>query len=299
VRHKAEPPLSRLRVLSMVRLTVLSRPPAPKLGYLVFDPINARGPLLPGKLCVPVSMEKMRNALPLLVSVDSMQDGEREAINQMAMSELREEYPPYLCSWFGSEVSLDEVSGHMAQCLHVRSGHDSVYWRWFDPRVFVVAAHVMDEDQIDSLLGPIDEWHFPWLGEWWCLARSGTVPMITAQIRAVPREDQWHMLTCSARITTVIGRIRTSDLAPESKLSLLAKTIELFEEAQSVYRIQKQDDQIDFATYGLRFGHHFFTHHRLVDVWGDFASGVICWSEFISHLSDDVLRQLEARERGQ
>lgn len=280
----------------MALLRALSDPPAINRGYLVFDPLNARGSLPPGQPCVPIFMEKMRGALPLLVSVESMQENQ-QVINQMAASELSEEYPPYLCSWFDSEVSLDEVSCHMAQCLHVRSDHGSLYWRWFDPRVLIAATSVMDKDQIDALLGPIDEWHFPWLGEWWCLLRSHEVPVATSHTKAMPREDQWRVLASSARITTVVGRLETSGLSSESKLSLLAKVIERIEEAESVYHIQNHDDQIDFATYALRFGHHFFTHHRLANVWRDFSSGAICWPEFMSHLSDDVLRQLEARQR--
>lgn len=181
-------------------------------GFLLVEPATlVHTPKLAAlamRACTPRVLAHREELMPRLIDLGALDPDEQLIATEHWQAEVSVERPPVVCGWIDSAVDADALVGHIA---HYLIGPDvngkPVFWRYYDPRVFVLALAVFSAEQQRALLGPIQAWRFPWASHVWSVAGPGVESNPTDQPLGWPRSDQW-------------SRINRSDAAEQVRLRL-------------------------------------------------------------------------------
>ncbi|WBS02753.1 DUF4123 domain-containing protein [Pseudoduganella sp. SL102] len=265
--------------------------------FLLIDPVNiqATGPhaILAGQACVPPGLDKLYSVMPQLTDIRTLSVEQRESLSRELGNDLSQQFPPRICAAIKSSASIKEVSQHLTRFMTRNDPTiGKVIWRFYDPRVFSVAAQIYDDEELCALLGPIKEWYFPLLGRIWCTQPTGE-PNLSAYELGWPSAKHWDVLRYTDRIshalTHVIDTIKSSDDA----LKLARDAIRYLGEAIVDLKIKDVFYQKEFLRYCLRYGNNFRRHYKLISFWSGLRDGTSSWCEIENFLSPADVEAME------
>jgi hypothetical protein len=275
-------------------------------GYLLIDPLNIDpdrfDATLPTLRCTPPSLANADALTPRLVDLAALSPEQLASVRRMIAEENLDLVPPVLCAWLGSTLPIEALARHIARFL---VGPDAdgrqVMWRYYDPRVFSLAARILSDEQRRMLVGAVDLWRFPWCGRWWSVEGPGQVVQpLDSGMAAWPTPEQWSRLNQSALITRVLREL--PDIRPPfSDAQCLRYQSEIglsLIHARQELDLKDNDDLTQYALACARYGDRFRRHPKLATAWSALARGEIGWPTLRDMLSDDEYRTLEIQTTG-
>lgn len=232
---------------------------APDTGYVLVEPSNLPEEIyevLPAMhACVPSFMWATEALMPRLLRLDTLSVTQREVVSELLLREASEQYPPAICGWLQSEASIGELATCVARLIHGQ-GPDGkhVIWRYYDPRVFVLTAHLFSDEQRHVLLGVIDSWTFPWRGQWWRTQRARPfVPTTDDLDIGWPTTPQWELLVRSELFCRVHTRLHEDGSPPAKCLDDLSHSITAFLKTAHYRHLDSDEDRAEFTILSTRY----------------------------------------------
>ena len=261
-------------------------------GYLLIDPLNLPPALycepLPTLPCTHADLTNIAELLPRLVDISALDDNQLQAIREILALQTAGHHPWAICAVLTCESSVAEISEHIGCFLRMVDGQSRpVFWRFFDPRVFSLLMAKFTVDQRMELLGPIREWQFAWLGNWWTASsnsgKSGGRPDVDV---VAPSEAQWQILRMSRLVDGVLLRIaQDSPLSHAECLRSQLAVIDYLAEGSLELHLSETEDLIDFAYLSLKYGHAFRTCPKFKLAKPELAARFLGWFTFRNSLN--------------
>ncbi|WP_244106586.1 DUF4123 domain-containing protein [Burkholderia anthina] len=169
--------------------------------------------------CAPRVLAHREELMPHLIDLGALDPQDRHIALARWREEVETERPPVVCAWLDTQSSADTLVEHIARYLVGPGAHgQSVFWRYYDPRVLSLTLSVLEPTQRRALLGPIDAWQFAWAGYRWSAAVPETKIEPDDQPIGWPRPDQWPRLDRSEVAEQVRQRLPALTLAQAARL---------------------------------------------------------------------------------
>ncbi|MFM0649854.1 DUF4123 domain-containing protein [Paraburkholderia bryophila] len=166
------------------------------------------------RACTPRVLAHREELMPRLINLSELDPVDHQIAADHWHAEINVERPPVVCAWIDSTADTDELAAHIAHYLiGPNEDGNAVFWRYYDPRVFVLTLKILGTDQRQALLGPITSWQFAWAGHRWRVAGPNAEYAATEVITGWPRPEQWP-------------RINRSEVADQIRRRLPSLTIQ-------------------------------------------------------------------------
>lgn len=219
-------------------------------GYLLIEPSNMPyAPFLKSitmTACIPRQLAHRAELMPQLIKL-AEQDSQTQAdLLSLWQKEVYAERPPLACAWIDSAVDVEPLSQSLAQHLVAHPQTEKIFWRYYDPRVLVMALATLSEKQRTALLHPAQTWLFPWAGHYWTVALPEQKAQPAAEQATIePTAEQWQCINRSA----IAGRIlfRLPQLSQEAARVFPAKLNDLLAAITSARPSITPEELIDEA----------------------------------------------------
>jgi hypothetical protein len=269
-------------------------------GYLLLEPSNLPTEACEGlpemRACVPSFLWKAQASMPRLLGLSNLAPAQREIVCRMLEYEESERHPPVVCAWLQSDGDIEELAKYVARNI-LGAGLDGqqVIWRYYDPRVFVLAAHLYTDEQRHALLGVIDTWMFRWRGQWWAVRPERPfVPSPYDLDRAWPTAPQWELLSQSETFHRLYKRLSMIRSSPHECLDELAHSITAFNETARYRHEGSVSDRAEFTFLSIRYRRAFRTYHRLISSWDRLHKKEITLKEMLAVLEPQDMDCLDS-----
>lgn len=208
---------------------------------------------------VPKALSDKPHLLPCLLNLREMAVTAR--IDALALAHEWQEANPgraFFSALLASAAEEARIVRHLsAQLLMKGPDGGQALFRWYDPSVFRHLPWLLDDGQLNDLMGPIDAWSWQApLGQWHRHERSRPA------LRTWPRLDeaQWISLTrvgvMNRALTWLARRLPGQDFPPQRVMFLLARAYE-------VWGLEEEPDCLLFVEQALRFGEGIHRHPEL------------------------------------
>ena len=169
--------------------------------------------------CTPRVLAHREELMPRLIDLSALDPQDQRVAIEVWQEEVETERPPVVCAWIDTQASTDTLVEHIARYLVGPGARgQSVFWRYYDPRVLSLTLAVLEPDQRRALLGPIDAWQFAWAGHRWSVAAPETKAEPESQPTGWPRPDQWPRLDRSEVVEQVRQRLPVLTLDQAAQL---------------------------------------------------------------------------------
>ncbi|MDA0574026.1 DUF4123 domain-containing protein [Burkholderia gladioli] len=169
--------------------------------------------------CAPRVLAHREELMPHLIDLAALDAQGQDIAIARWQEEVTAERPPVACAWLNTEADSDTVVEHIARHLVGPGVHGrTVFWRYYDPRVFSLTLAVLEPGQQRALLGPIGAWQFAWAGHRWSVDAPGTKAEPEDQSTGWPRPDQWPRLDRSEVAEQVRQRLPALTLDQAARL---------------------------------------------------------------------------------
>lgn len=273
---------------------------AMRTGFLLIDASNLDETFphdMPMISCTPRLLTNSASLMPRLIDLAVLTPPQQEGLAEAFKRELIGEHPPVICAWIRTPLATGPLARNISRFLvGPREDSVSVFWRYFDPRVLVLALTIFEPEQTLALLGGILEWHFPWRGRWWHVFGPGReVAPLKGNAPAWPSAVQWKSLeNCS-----VINRVQTQiedangTQTDEACLEQLKDIDKFILDARSQLYLEDETDLAGYSWMQWRFGSEFRFNLKLVDAWNQLACGRISWGELMAVLDEQDFRSMK------
>ncbi|MGN6083272.1 DUF4123 domain-containing protein [Trinickia sp.] len=243
--------------------------------------------------CTPRVLAHREELMPRLVDVSSLDSDAQAAISAVLIRETSANRPPVCCAWLASEASIDDLAHHIARYL-VGPGADGrpAFWRFYDPRVLALTLAAFDRVQRATLLGPVTDWQFAWVGHRWAVTGPGTPnDDSNGYMPAWPKPDQWSRISRSEAASRVIDRLPA--MAPEKAARLPSELDRIFTAAAERGAMLDTDALADYAWHCVRYGQAFEQHPIVLDAWPALSQGEMLWSDVQAQFTPNDFNALE------
>ncbi|UEP27697.1 DUF4123 domain-containing protein [Burkholderia sp. B21-007] len=148
--------------------------------------------------CTPRVLAHREELMPRLIDLGALDPQNRHIALECWREEVETERPPVVCAWLDTPASVDTLVEHIAHYLVGPGAHgQSVFWRYYDPRVLSLTLAVLEPAQRRALFGPVSAWQFAWAGYRWSIAVPEAKAEPDDQPNGWPRPDQWPRLNRS------------------------------------------------------------------------------------------------------
>jgi hypothetical protein len=291
-------------------MQIIPTPTGPiRRGYLLLDASNVDDEtfddLVPMVPCTPVLLSQSEHLMPRLIDVAALSSAQQDGLGDVLVRELNGNRPPVVCAWLDSPLDAEVANAktlkrHLTRYLVGRDPvGDTVFWRYFDPRVFSILMNVFSAEQTQALLGPVRQWRFPWCRRWWSVSGTGLEPdLLLGNKPAWPSKNQWSNVENSELITSVFMRLQDTLPANQQLTDVaclqLQKTIHTtIQNARKYLHLDDQDALTEYALHVVRYGDDFRQHPKLASAWDELAQRRTNWSATISRLEDSDYRLLD------
>jgi hypothetical protein len=273
----------------------------PDTGYLLVEPSNLSAEILevlPAMhACVPPFLWAAEASMPRLLRLDQLSLPQQETISQLLQQEASEQYPPAVCGWLQTDKTIEELANCVARLI-LGHGPDGgkVIWRYYDPRVFVLTAHLFTDEQQHALLGVIESWTFPWRLQWWRIQRKRPfVPSIDDLDLGWPTSFQWELLGRSRLFRQIHTRLNDETLSPAQCLDELSHSIRAFIESANYIHLDSDEDRSEFTFLSTRYRNIFHTHHDLLTAWDQLRNRKIALQELLDAIKTQDIEYMESK----
>lgn len=249
---------------------------------------------------LPVVPERYRaqpELFPVLVDVRALEPGMRSKIRERAIAWERDSDTPYFMALLDAPVTASQLVAHLTKRMVVqRPDGEGDVLRFYDPFVFRHLSWLLTSEQLDSLLGPIDCWHWS-DGAWHAHCRSAQ----QASLRPLRlTSGQWPTLMRMADINRALLQIKR--IAPDHPADPdTAQTLDtLLDEAWQRYRMNDRQDRVLYATQAVRIHRHIHGHPALRERLHLVETGQLSFVAACADLDDAGLyRMKQALEQNQ
>jgi hypothetical protein len=273
----------------------------PDIGYLLVEPSNLSTEILevlPAMhACVPSFLWAAEASMPRLLRLDQLSQLQQESISQLLQQEASEQHPPAVCGWLQADKSIEELANCVARLI-AGQGPDgrTVIWRYYDPRVFVLTAHLFTDEQRHALLGVIESWTFPWHRQWWRIQRERPFVPSTADLDlGWPTSSQWELLGRSRLFRQIHSRLNDETLSPVQCLDDLSHSIKVFIESANYIHLDSDEDRAEFTFLSTHYREIFHSHHELLTAWDQLRNREITLQEMLSVIKPQDIEYMESK----
>ncbi|WP_374581599.1 hypothetical protein [Pseudoduganella sp.] len=273
------------------------QPPADH-GYALLEPSNrphfVEEAALAGLPCTPCGAERSEHLMPRLIDLGRASESDRELFQDLCSGELSEVRPPFICAWFASDLTVNELSALVAEPLVGSIGGRRLLWRYYDPRVLSLAYSVLTPMQRDALFHGIKSWAFPWSSQWWCIeGHQSCATHLERAYQSWPSNDQWMTISSSEIVHRIHSEIRARRTIQVRDLHVVQQLlVSGMREAAVLLRLQDSIEQAEYARLLVLYGDAFRYHRSLEGLRSKVASGRMAWAEFCNAVSEDELERL-------
>lgn len=198
----------------------------------------------PKAIIAPTFLGDDTERCPALIDLSALPDSERatwcEEVQQQTLS--RDETA--LSLLLSASLPCQVVAAHLARRMNIRiPGQDRpMQWRFFDPGTFLQMPHLLGDEGMAWLLGPIDAVQVPWAGHW------------TAVVgHKAPLHDLFQLgpthISALLRVG-VVNRVAAQSPPAENASAWITqcKAIDAHVlRAQSIHGLNQRDDLVAFA----------------------------------------------------
>ncbi|WP_061937801.1 DUF4123 domain-containing protein [Collimonas pratensis] len=274
-------------------------------GYLLIDASNIDDETfaepLPMLRCTPGALANADDFTPRLIDVAALSLAQQADATAAMLRETDGDRPPAICAWLNSTFDADTLKRHIARFL-VGPGSDggSVFWRYYDPRVFSLAMALFAPAQKEALLGPVTEWRFAWCRHWWSVAGPGRETDPLGGFKpAWPTDKQWSSLDHSELIAAVFAHIHDirGPLSPVDILGYQREIDLALAGGRQYLKLTEFDELIEYTLLSVRYGDAFLRHPKLNSAWTDLAQGKINWIDLQNLLDHNDYHKLNQQSQ--
>ncbi|WP_444848477.1 DUF4123 domain-containing protein [Duganella caerulea] len=231
--------------------------------------------------CVPPELTNNQDLMPCLISVEVLSLAQLEQVIEIFRQQQAAQHPFTICAWLDCDLSIEELAVHIASFLSgLGPDGTSIFWRYFDPRVFSITMHLFTRQQRTALLGPIKNWWFTWCGNWW-LVKGGAdeADRLTSFQTGWPTVEQWPSILQSRVLHRVLAKyFLNSEPTALECLRYLKSSIEYLKDGALTLGLADEDDQFEFAYLCVRYGEAYRRHPKLIEGWILLQQGKISWT---------------------
>ncbi|MEO6918401.1 MAG: DUF4123 domain-containing protein [Collimonas sp.] len=256
-----------------------------RTGFLLVDASNIDDETfaepLPMLRCTPGTLTNADDLTPRLIDIAALSPAQQEDATAALLREAASSRPPAICAWLDSPLDAAALARHIARFLAGPGAEgSSVFWRYYDPRVFSLAMAVFLPAQKEALLGPIADWRFPWCQHWWTVPGPGReIDPLGGYKSAWPTSTQWRSLDHSDLVARVFVHIHDTHKALSAAAVLrYQRGIDLALIAGKQHlKLTETDELVEYALHSARYGDAFLRHPKLDTAWTDLAQGKTNW----------------------
>lgn len=260
-------------------------------GYILIDaahlahiPGYEELPVLP---CTPHDLINIAHLMPVLADIATLSADQLQAVSQTMRIQEVGLSPPTICAILISDAGIKDIAEQISKFLSAIDDMGSpVYWRFFDPRVFSLTWSVFSAEQRRVLLGSILQWNFPWCGHWWGAQEECDGTDYSLEIaKGFPTPGQWSTMKFSRQVDQILHRVNNEmNLQTCEWVSLQRSAIKLLIEASETLHMPEDEELIDFALTGIKYGKNFRYHPEFISAIGDLSNGKVRWFSFKKRL---------------
>jgi len=170
-----------------------------------------------------------------------------------------------VCAFIFSPAPLAHLAKQLSMQLNAHmEGFGSIYFRYFDPRVWPHLQRIVTPAQLHRLFGDIDTWlSMDWHGH---LQGSSRPPAPAIPELASPYSrphysaEQWQQIERIETVNLTLQRLQGRGIALPD-LARADKTV-----ASATAQLESQDDQVAYSAYALAHDRAFTGHPHLPEV---------------------------------
>ncbi|MCK0746730.1 DUF4123 domain-containing protein [Chromohalobacter nigrandesensis] len=234
--------------------------------YALLNPLRVEKADMAGLSCQPLKTPSVKvrdHLLPQLVCLEMLSHTQRESLLPQLMRYQRRG-DCLFSALLQSDAPPEDILQHFRFTLEqTRWGSRQKWWlRYYDPAVFQHLCWLLDESQMNRLLGPIKCWHWPAPHEHWSSLAGCQVEKPTINMPLLS-DEQWAAIDRVAMLNTTLGRLNM--LAPEwtTTFENCRWLDRLLEEAHSHFGMTDPDDRRLYAEQAARFHPRIHDHPAL------------------------------------
>ena len=158
-----------------------------------------------------------------------------------------------VCAFIFSPVSLPRMAKHLSAHLNANmEGFGSIYFRYFDPRVWPHLQRIITPTQLHGLFGDIDTWlSMDWHGRLQVSLRPPaleTSEPVSPYSRPHYSAAQWQQIERIETVNLSLQRLQAAGIALPD-LALADKTV-----AAAATQLESQIDQVAYSAFALALG---------------------------------------------
>jgi hypothetical protein len=258
---------------------------------LAYEPTIRSVPRTP---CVHAALAHQGELMPALIDLAALDIQTQAELTQLAC-ETQDGQPPVVCAWIESLADTQTLAEHIARYLvGPNAAGQTVFWRYYDPRVFSLALAVLTDQQRNALLGPATAWRFIWAGYHWQVSGPGeAAPALDGYTPAWPQPNQWSRIDRSELVTRIIWQLEP--MSREQAAQLPSSIDRILTQGVEQAGLAEPDQLVDYALHCLQYGRAFAQHPKLADVWPALAKKQMDWADAKARLSPTDYQALGAQ----
>lgn len=244
---------------------------------------------LPTRPVVPSLFKTQPHLFPLLVDLHEL-----DSDTQLTLLERFEQYTqisdaPFLSALIASNAPLAAIHRQLVRCFHARRKGVDRMVRLHDPLVFRHLRWLLNQQQLDRLLGVVETWSWPeGSGAWTHLSRQSD----DAAWFRWP-DKQWQTLSrirdinrCLREATRLMPELDSDDTA-------LAQRIDaLLIEADDKQGLVTPDDRVLYVLQAIRFHSRIHEHRAIRKRLNQARAGERSYVSLCSDLDDASMQEL-------
>lgn len=245
---------------------------------------------LPCQPIVPEAHREQVELFPVLVDLDQLDETKHATVVERERDYAAEVGKPYLMALLASSATPASLITHLARRMVIRlqDGQEDIL-RFYDPLVFRHLRWLLSAEQMDSLLGPIDAWHWKEpAGVWHAHLRQADRPSIRP-LRLTP--GQWPSLLRMADLQRLIHRLAQHDPQHAYRIETARQLDQSLADAQSTKGLDDRQDRILFALQAQRFGRAIHQHPKIRQRLHLACIGSMTYVAACADLDDDRLQK--------
>lgn len=234
--------------------------------YAVLNPLNvpaAEWGQLPCKALQTPNANVRPEMLPHLVFLNELDEESRSGLLELVQRNHRRGVA-FFCMLLKSSADAETVTQHLCRYLEQRRpGSRQRWWlRFYKPEVLRHLIWILTSEQIEKLVGPMDEWRWPdgW-GRWHSYTRRTVeCPMLDALLMT---RGQWQSIDRLSLLNGCLGRLE--NLTPEwARNARNWPTLDNWIlDAQSRHGMSRDEDRQLYAEQAARFHPRIHQHMEL------------------------------------
>lgn len=234
--------------------------------YALLNPLNvpaAEWEHLPCKALETPNIGVRPDMLPQMVFLDQLDREAKSSLPEL-MEHSQRRGTALFCALLKSRARPDVLSYHLRRQLEQhRAGSRQRWWlRFYNPEIFQHLLWILTPEQLEKLMGPIDEWR--WLdgwGRWHCCARRTDQRFDLHSLFLTP--EQWQTIDRLALLNGTLRRL--ANIAPEwSREAQHWQALDaLLVDAERHHQLSRDEDRQLFAEQAARFHPRIHQHPQL------------------------------------